>query len=508
MASEGAPVARRRTRLRWVIAGLVVIVLLLAAAFAHPAYHLLRAIAADKNEVRATPSGFADDFSRLDQTKVREVWPIPADTAQAEQQLAALLRRATTEKLSVSIAGARHSMGGHTIAPDGIVVDMRPFKAMSVDEPTRILHVQTGATWADVIGFLDPKGLSVQVMQSNNDFTIGGSLSVNCHGWQYGHPPIAATVESFRIMLASGEIRKCSRNENRELFSLALGGYGLLGVILDADLRVTMNVRLYREQESFSVDEGFTAFEETQRRHPKATMMFGRLNIVPDRFLQDVIVTAFSPLEGTPPPLADLQAPGLRRAVIRGSAGSDYGKWLRWTAETQLMPHVWKKEFSRNELLNAPANVYENRTDASTDILHEYFIPQAKVAQFLRDMRRIVPAHHGDLMNVTVRGVEEDRDAFLRYVDKPMIAFVMLFTYPRTPAGDDAMAAMTREMIDAALACDGRYYLPYRLHATQGQFERAYPMAKEFFAKKREYDPAGLFQNMFYKTYGVVPSAH
>ena len=126
----------------------------------------------------------------------------------------------------------------------------------------------------------------------------------------------------------------------------------------------------------------------------------------------------------------------------------------------------------------------------------------------MREMRRIVPAHHGDLMNVTVRGVEEDHDAFLRYADKPMIAFVMLFTYPRTPAGDDAMAAMTRDMIDAALKCDGRYYLPYRLHATQDQFERAYPQAREFFAKKREHDPAGLFQNMFYKKYGISPSTH
>jgi hypothetical protein len=45
--------------------------------------------------------------------------------------------------------------------------------------------------------------------------------------------------------------------------------------------------------------------------------------------------------------------------------------------------------------------------------------------------------------------------------------------------------------------------LPYRLHATPEQFRRAYPQAEEFFALKRKYDPEELFQNQFYRKYGV-----
>ena len=58
-------------------------------------------------------------------------------------------------------------------------------------------------------------------------------------------------------------------------------------------------------------------------------------------------------------------------------------------------------------------------------------------------------------------------------------------------------------MIDAVLASGGRYYLPYRLHATRDQFHAAYPQAAEFFAKKRQYDPDGLFKNQFYLKYGT-----
>ena len=61
---------------------------------------------------------------------------------------------------------------------------------------------------------------------------------------------------------------------------------------------------------------------------------------------------------------------------------------------------------------------------------------------------------------------------------------------------------MTGSLIDAALAVGGRYYLPYRLHATPAQFHRAYPRAVEFFRRKRQHDPGELFQNRFYEAYG------
>ena len=105
-------------------------------------------------------------------------------------------------------------------------------------------------------------------------------------------------------------------------------------------------------------------------------------------------------------------------------------------------------------------------------------------------------------MNVTVRNVLTDRDVFLRYADRGVFAFVMLFSQPRTPGGEAGMEAMTQELIEAALRCGGRYYLPYRLHATPEQFARAYPQGRDFFARKRHYDPDELFQNQFYRKYG------
>jgi len=160
--------------------------------------------------------GHVDDASRMNQTQVAEVWPIPADRAEAEAQLQALLARARQDQLHVSIAGARHSMGGHTVAPGGVVIDMLPFKRLELNADKKLLTAGAGARWSDIIPFLDARGLSVGVMQSNHNFSVGGSLSVNCHGWQCHKPPIASTVESFRLMKANGAIVRCSREENKE----------------------------------------------------------------------------------------------------------------------------------------------------------------------------------------------------------------------------------------------------------------------------------------------------
>jgi FAD/FMN-containing dehydrogenase len=492
---------RRSRWLRLALAGVLIAIILLA----RPTWHVISTALWDTNNLAPTPPGFVDDASRLNETHVAEVWPVPAETAEAEKQLAALLKRAQQQGLKVSIAGARHSMGGHTIHPEGIVVDMLPFRRMTLGEASDVLTVQAGARWSEIIPYHDARGRSVAVMQSNSSFSVGGSLSVNCHGWQFGKPPIASTVESFRLMLADGQIVRCSRTENKELFSLVLGGYGLFGIILDAELQVVANERYRLEQRIVPVEEALATFNERIEGQADVAMAYARMGIAPSRFLDEVIINILRrapAADGKIPPLAEPGLVELRRSLFRGSVGSNYGKELRWEAETRLQPHLSERHFSRNQLLSESVEIFQNRTAGTTDILHEYFVPAAGLVKFVVEMQRIVPRHKVDLLNVTVRSIDTDTDSFLRYADQPMFSFVMLCNQSRTPEAEAAMENVTRELIDAALANGGSYYLPYRLHATREQFERAYPQAEEFFDQKRKYDPDELFQNRFYEKYG------
>lgn len=498
MTSDSAPSPRTKRSLRWGIGAALVTTFL-----AKPAFHAVHALRKSSGTLPDTPAGYAQDASRLNLTHVERVWEIPEDPQEAEHQLAEILQLARQKNRSISIAGARHSMGGHTLAPGGIVVDMRRFNRMQLNSTGDLLHVQSGARWDAIIPYLDKYGRSVAVMQSDNSFSVGGSVSVNCHGWQFDRPPIASTVESFRLMKADGTVVRCSRDENAELFSLALGGFGLFGVILDLELRVVSNARYRMEQSRVPAAQALETYSRHVREKEGVEMVYARLNIRPESLFDEVLLTAFFREEGNVPRLAQPELAEVQRLVFRGSAGSDYGKKVRWLAETRIHPLVSSHVFSRNSLLNASAQTLQNRSGSSTDILHEYFIPEANVPEFVHRLRQILPRSGCDLLNVTVRSVNEDRDTLLRYADQTLIAFVMLFEQRISSDAEERMETLTQSLIETALHCKGRYYLPYRLHATREQFARAYPQAPRFFELKRRYDPQEIFQNLFYQKYAI-----
>jgi FAD/FMN-containing dehydrogenase len=485
--------------------GLGLLFLLLLILVAHPIFFLVKTAWNDRNDIVPTAPGKINDASRLDETSIAKIWKIPAEEKAAEEQLAELLQFARTNHLKVSIAGARHSMGGHVIYPDGIVIDMLPFNRMELDGTNLVLHVQAGARWSEVIPFLNKHGLSVEVMQSNDDFSIGGSLSVNCHGWQFNRPPIDCTVLSFRLMLADGTIVKCSRTENWELFSLVLGGYGLFGIILDADLRVVPNEKFQIERLIVPTSDYIKTLAKKTSGTNDIAMVYGRLRVTANDFLQEGIINIFHRSPSASPlvtPLGESNSRELPRVIFRGGVGDDYGKELRWNAEKYFSPVLSGDIFERNAILYEPSDWFSDHSTNSTDILVECFVPPKQFGPFLAELRKIVPQNHADLLNVTVRDINRDDDSFLRYADKNVISLVMLFSQTRDAAGEEKMSKLTQEIVAAALHHDGTYYLPYRLHATPEQFNEAYPQAKKFFELKRKYDPDELFQNEFYLKYG------
>lgn len=471
-----------------------------------PALHLWRTARADRGRLASPPPGYVDDASRLNRTAVREVWPVPPDSAAAEAALAALVRRAAREGVPISIAGARHSQGGHTFAPGGLVVDLRAFRRMRLSPDGRVLHVQAGARWSEVLPFLHARGRSVAVMQSNNDFSIGGTLSVNAHGWQARRGPFAATVRALRLVTPSGEIVRCSREENAELFALVLGGYGLFGIVLEAELETVPNAWYRMERHVTTVPGYAEAYARYVERDPSAVMAYGRVSVAPRGYFQQAVLTVYRRDDGPARPFPSRLPPPaitpLARTVFRGSVGSAYGKGLRWDLERAVLGAVAPRYVMRNALLNEPSSGFTTRDTARTEILHEYFVPPERLSGFLGQMARVLPRHAPDLLNLTLREVQPDSVTALRYATGPRQGVVLFFEMPRTAAADSSMARLTRELVDLALAHGGTYYLPYRLHATPAQFRRAYPHAEAFFAAKRRYDPGEVFQNQFYRTYG------
>lgn len=478
--------------------------MLLTLLLFKPVAHLLQAAEKTDNNGFEIKEGFADDVSRLNLAPLDTSIDAATDSAALIRQLQQLITYANQNKLKISIAGARHSMGGHTIAPDGVRINMLPYKWMKLDTTTGVLTVGSGALWSEVIPYLNKYGRAVQIMQSDNAFSVGGSVSVNCHGWQHNKPPIASSVISFRLMKADGKIVNCSRQENLELFSLVLGGYGLFGVILDIDMITVPNEIYSFHRLVLASDKYPEYYEKHVNQNKKARMVYGRLNVDKEDFLEKAMLNFFE-FEKEAPRNFDLKEPGfteLKRSIFLGSKEDDYGKELRWNSEQAFTKTQIGKLYSRNQIMNESPAVYLNSDSSRTDILHEYFIPKRNFNLFVDALQKIIPGHEADLLNVTIRNVYEDEDTYLRYAKEEVFAFVMFFNQARTKEGEEEMAELTQKLIDAARELEGVYYLPYRQHASHKQFIDCYPMARDFFKKKKKYDPDELFGNMFWNRYG------
>lgn len=448
--------------------------------------------------------GVLDDASRLNPTAVRGVM-FARSSAEATADLVRplLSRIGRGEEPPLAVCGVRHSMGGQSMVRDGWVLDMQPLNGIAVDKAKGVVRAGAGATWRELIAVLNEAGLAPTVMQSNHDFTVGGSLSVNCHGWHTNSPPIAHTIRSLRVLTAAGDILTCGPQENEELFRLTLGGYGMFCIVLEAELDVVPNVLYEPEFVSVSTADYAKVFAE-KVYGSSVEMAYGRLSVDPANLFEDAVIGMFTPVAGTRGavlPLTGALNPQLARAIYRNSVSSGAGKRLRWWLEREIGPWLADKT-SRNSIFNEPAAVFANREEQTTDILHEYFVPQERLWEFVRAAREVILSSQANLLNVTVRDVRADARSVLAYARQDVFGLVMSFVQERSPVGEAAMQALTRELIDAAIKAGGSFYLPYRLHATAAQLRRAYPAWPAAMQGKAKYDRLGVLSNGLSEAYG------
>ena len=245
-----------------------------------------------------------DDASRLNATPVARHWRPARITGDSWlDALRAELKAAAAEGRPVAPGAARHSMGGQALIRDGVAMtfDVTPAEPwIELDRTAQTYRVAAGARWRQVIGALDAVGFSPAVMQSNHDFGVAATFSVNAHGWPAPYGPFGSTVRSLRLMLASGDVVTCSPDENAELFSLAMGGYGLFGVIVDLEVAMVENALLRPTYELMPAPQLGPRIAASLGQDPSIRMAYGRLAVDAQRFLREALLVTLRTHAGRP----------------------------------------------------------------------------------------------------------------------------------------------------------------------------------------------------------------
>lgn len=147
------------------------------------------------------------------------------------------------------------------------IVKVKPYNYfLNFDKTNGLLHVQSGVLLSEILDVFVPRSWFLKVTPGTKLITVGGAIASDVHGKNHHVAGcFSECVEMFHLMLPSGEVVKCSRKENSQLFHATCGGMGLTGVILDAQISLKKINSKYIEQTTIKTEnlkETFAAFEK------------------------------------------------------------------------------------------------------------------------------------------------------------------------------------------------------------------------------------------------------
>ena len=452
-----------------------------------------------------------DIHSQLNNTKIKGVQR--PDTVEA-------LRRTVSDCAKAgerfSTCGKRHAMGAQQFLSDGLLVDLTALdRVVAMDHDRGLLTVEAGIQWPALITrYLElqraafpsrlPQWGIAQKQTGGDEMTIGGALAANAHGRGLTLPPIVSDVESFTIVSADGGLLECSREQNAELFRLAIGGYGLFGPIATVTLRLAPRRLLRRVVRIIDIEDAPAA----AKRRIDEGFLYGDFQFDIDgnspEFLTKGVFSCYEPIDGSEDraeaelsisdwsKMLHLAHVDKRRAFSLyaqhyiGTDGQTY-----WSDTHQLGVYINDYHLEIDRLMNAPHQCSE--------MITELYVPVDRCVDFLTAAAARLSELGTEVIYGTIRLIAEDTDTVLAWARGPRACIIFNLHVEHTPAGIEKSGIAFRALIDLALNRGGSFFLTYHRHATREQLLRAYPVLPEFLRAKDARDPSHLFTSDWHR---------
>lgn len=150
------------------------------------------------------------------------------------------IRFAQRNGYSICPKGAGSSYGDAILNGDNLLLDTTLMnRIIRLDAASGQVDVEPGVQLIEIQKLALPHKLILASVPSEPTITIAGAAAANVNGkdgWRVGN--FGDQVVQIKLLTASGEIITASRTHNSEVFFAAIGGMGLLGLIIELRLQL------------------------------------------------------------------------------------------------------------------------------------------------------------------------------------------------------------------------------------------------------------------------------
>lgn len=433
---------------------------------------------------------------------------IPQTVANAKSEIEAIKQGRDGH---LAICGSRHAAGGQEFATGAPLLDTTALtRVLDYDPEQGLITVEAGIKWPALIDWLHEQSSpwTFRQKQTGNDrLTIGGTLSANAHGQGLRLKPIIGDVHSFKLVDAAGKEHTCSRTENRDLFSLAIGGYGNFGLITQATLQLTRRVKYRRTVESIGTREIPAKYKSAIASGAKYGDYQCSIDSTNDGFLREGIWKEYHPVVDDVP-LTDIRAltPDewvdlvLLAHTDKTRAWKTFSTGLLTTSGAVQYNEFWQSS-PYVDNYHALVDRRRHNNTPSSELLTELYVPLDDVYEFLEQVRALFISRKTNMVYSTVRFIEKDDESFLPWARELSACIIFNIDTEHSAKAQSATQDVCRDLIDIAIKYGGRYYLTYHRFARKDQVIKCYPEFIEFLKAKRKHDPARVFRSDWYSFY-------
>ena len=178
---------------------------------------------------------------------------VQPDTA---AEVAAAVRFARARSLPIGVRGGGHSVAGHGLIDDGLIIDLRRMRAVTVDAPRRRASAEGGATWEEFDAASQVHGLAV-TGGTFVDTGIGGLTLGGGFGFLMGMCGLTCdNLLGAQLVTADGGTIEVTAESDAELLWALRGGGGNFGIATRLDYRLHEVGRMFGGEVVVALEDG------------------------------------------------------------------------------------------------------------------------------------------------------------------------------------------------------------------------------------------------------------